>query len=128
MSDLPPADELVSIDQQQAIDNQPTTTTRLDSEQQRAVSDYSKANSGKLSMQVQVYSPFQDYYEGLAFSLTAENATGPFDVLPKHHNFISLLMPCELIIRTVKEGERKIQISGGIIHVKANKITVFLDV
>ena len=42
---------------------------------------------GKALMAIKVYAPFKVYYEGQAESLTAENETGPFDILPKHHNF-----------------------------------------
>jgi len=80
-----------------------------------------------LSMDVKVHSPFKSYYEGEAFSVSGENETGEFDILPTHHNFITLLSPCELIIRSPK-GDQKIQISGGIMHVKADKVVVFLDV
>jgi F-type H+-transporting ATPase subunit epsilon len=79
-------------------------------------------------MRIKVHSPYRDYFDGSAFSITAENRTGPFDILPKHHNFISLLSPCEVIIRTVKKGDQRIRISGGIIHVKADEVIVFLDV
>jgi F0F1-type ATP synthase epsilon subunit len=82
----------------------------------------------KQIMQVRIRSPFHDYFDGQAFSLTAENATGVFDVLPHHHNFISLLLPCEIIVRTVHEGELKIRISGGMLHVKADQVIVFLDI
>jgi F0F1-type ATP synthase epsilon subunit len=68
------------------------------------------------------------YFQGLATSISAENDTGPFDVLPKHDNFICLLKPCDLVIRSSQEGDRKIQISGGVMHVKANIVTVFLDI
>ncbi|HYH36148.1 MAG TPA: F0F1 ATP synthase subunit epsilon [Candidatus Saccharimonadales bacterium] len=119
--------EPVKVHEQKVIDErQPTAPA--ENEQQRALSDFSKKNTGKTSMRVHVYSPFRDYYDGLAVSLSAENATGPFDILPKHHNFISLLLPCEIVIRTVSEGERKIRISGGIMHVKADQVIVFLDV
>ena len=95
----------------------------------RAAADYSaNKDSGKLSMAVKVHSPFHEYYNGAAFSVSAENATGPFDILPQHHNFISLLLPCDLTIRTVSKGEQKIRISGGIMHVKADELIVFLDV
>lgn len=86
-----------------------------------------KTADGKLSMSVKVSSPFKDYYEGDAFSISGENATGPFDILPQHHNFISLLNPCELIVRSPK-GDEKIQIAGGLMHVKGDKVIVFLDV
>lgn len=97
-------------------------------EDQAAVDYSATKNAGKLSMAVKIHSPFHEYYDGAAFSVSAENATGPFDILPQHHNFISLLTPCELIIRTVNKGEQKIRISGGIMHVKADELIVFLDV
>jgi F0F1-type ATP synthase epsilon subunit len=79
-------------------------------------------------MLVKIHSPFHEYYNGQAFSISAENATGPFDILPKHHNFISLLSPCILVIRTVTKGEQRIRIASGLMHVKADSVTVFLDV
>ena len=122
------SDDQRAVDEQKVIEDQAAPTTQADKDQQRAVDDYNKDSDKRLQMKVRIYSPFQDYFDGMAFSLTAESATGPFDILPQHHNFISLLVPCELTIRTVREGERKIKISGGIIHVKADQIIVFLDV
>lgn len=78
-------------------------------------------------MHVKVYSPFQVYFDENALSVSGVNGTGPFDVLPKHHKFISLLSPCELVIRASR-GEQRIRISGGLMHVKADKVVVFLDV
>jgi len=98
--------EPVKVHEQKVIDAQEAPPTKGTTEQERALNDFSKKNADKSSMRVHVYSPFRDYYDGLAVSLTAENATGPFDI----------------------EGERKIRISGGIIHVKANQVIVFLDV
>jgi F0F1-type ATP synthase epsilon subunit len=52
--------------------------------------------------------------------------------LPHHHNFLTLLTACELAISPVlasSTGEmRKIRISGGLMHVKADRVTVFLDI
>jgi F0F1-type ATP synthase epsilon subunit len=47
--------------------------------------------------------------------------------LPHHHNFISLLSECELAVVT-HAGTTRIKISGGIMHVKADQIVVFLNV
>jgi ATP synthase delta/epsilon subunit-like protein len=122
------SDKPAGVDEQKVIGEEQTAPVSQDEkERQQAVADFNRG-SGKTKMRVHVHSPFRDYYEGPAFSLSAESATGPFDILPHHHNFISLLVPCEIIIRTVDEGERRIRISGGIIHVKANKVIVFLDV
>lgn len=78
-------------------------------------------------MHVKVYSPFKVYYDDRANSFSAVNDTGPFDILPGHRNFMTLVSPCELIIRSEK-GEDKIKIARAVMHVKANDIVVFLDV
>lgn len=80
------------------------------------------------SIHVKVYSPFQTYYDDDAESISAENKTGPFDILARHHNFITLLVPCELDIRSSKGGDKKIAINRGVMHVQRNKVTIFLDV
>src|SRR5882762_1231875 len=80
------------------------------------------------TMQCKVYSPFKVYFEGEASSISAESATGAFDILPRHHNFITLLTPCALVVRTGKDEAETFDINGGIMHVKANDVVVFLDV
>ena len=101
---------------------------KTDREKQLVADQIQKANKNQLSMKVKVHSPFRVYYDGPAFSISAENSVGPFDILPKHHNFISLLSPCELVIRTVGKGAQKVRITGGIMHIKADEVIVFLDI
>ncbi len=83
----------------------------------------------ELTMRVKVQSPHKLFFDEVATSVTAVNATGEFDILPHHHNFITLLDPCELSIRRPgKALEQRIKISGGLMHVKADRVIVFLDV
>lgn len=118
-----------SVDDQKVIGTDTGPKTKVEQEYDKAAVDYGQVNKTKIeSIEVKVYSPFRDYYDGPAFSLSAVNDTGPFDILPEHHNFISLLNPCDLVVRTVNNGDQKIRISGGLIHVKADKVIVFLDV
>ncbi len=103
--------------------------TRDEQEKQKAFDSFSQAkNEDGVNMSVKVYSPSHVYFDGLAFSITAKNDTGEFDVLPKHHPFICLLNVCDMVVRSVSEGNRKISISGGLMHVKEDKIIVFLDI
>lgn len=81
----------------------------------------------KLTIHIKIYSPFKTYFSDDAQSITAVNATGPFDILPQHHNFITLLNPCELVIEQAS-GPVRIRIARGIMHVKADSVVVFLDV
>lgn len=85
-----------------------------------------KIEVGK-NMHVKVYAPFKTYFDGIAESISAANDTGPFDILPKHHNFMTLLSACEIVVRA-GEREEKVAITRGIMHVKADEVKVFLDV
>lgn len=78
-------------------------------------------------MHVKVYSPFQTYFDNQAYSISGVNQTGPFDVLPHHYNFLTLLSAGELVIQTSTQPAR-IKISRGLMHVKADKVVVFLDI
>lgn len=81
---------------------------------------------GSETIFVKVYSPFKTYFEGYAKSVSAVNATGPFDILPRHKNFLTLLTPCELVLRAAEE--QKMKIARGVLLVRRNEVTVFLDV
>lgn len=78
-------------------------------------------------MHIKVYAPFKTYYDDLGTSISAINETGPFDILPQHHNFMTLLSPGDVIVRS-NDDEKKIEITRGIMHVKADRVIVFLDV
>lgn len=80
-----------------------------------------------LHMHVKIYAPFKVYFDGIAKSVTAVNGTGNFDILAQHHNFMTILDPCDIVIQTDK-GEEKIPIQKGVMHVKADEVVVFLDV
>lgn len=86
------------------------------------------SHNGKPSMAVKIYAPFQVYFEGDAFLLSAENATGPFDILPRHHNFLCMLVPCTLTVQPVEGDKKTFKIHRALMHVKANRVVVFMDV
>ena len=88
-------------------------------------------NGSKSSSEVvtlKIYSPFKVYFDGEAKSVSAESATGPFDILPKHHNFITLLQPCNVRVVLPSDEAESYAIQGGVMHVNANKVVIFLDV
>ena len=79
---------------------------------------------------LKVYAPFNVYFDGEVKSVSAVNSTGPFDVLANHHNFLTLLNPCDITIRKDEQGAEPIviKISKGIMQIKKNDVVVFLDV
>lgn len=70
--------------------------------------------------------PFHVYFEGEADSLSATNRIGPFDILPGHADFFSMLEPGDVIIETGKEPIT-FYISNGIITVQNNNVMLFVD-
>jgi hypothetical protein len=120
-----------SVDEQKALDNSVAPASRQEQEEQTALKDYNQnkgAQAGKAGMRVKIHSPFHEYFDAPAQSVSAENATGPFDILPHHHNFISLLTPCDVVVRRTDQDDRRFRISGGMMHVKADQVVIFLDV
>lgn len=76
---------------------------------------------------VKISSPFEVLYEGAAYAVSAVNYTGPFDVLPHHANFLSILLPGSVEVNTGKK-KVSIAITRGIIRVSGNKVQVFANV
>ena len=84
-------------------------------------------NPKKPTIEIKVYAPFKVYYEGLGYSISAVNQTGPFDILPHHHNFLCMLVPGNIKIQT-PDGEKIIKVNRALMHVKADRVVVFVDV
>jgi F0F1-type ATP synthase epsilon subunit len=70
--------------------------------------------------------PFHIYYEGEAHSVSANNDIGPFDVLPGHADFFSVLSPGEIIIETASEPI-KFDLHNGMLIVQDNEIMIFAN-
>lgn len=91
------------------------------------VGSQSPETSKRPTMMVKVYAPFQVFFDGEAFSVSATNDVGPFDILPKHKNFICMLVPGDLRVESAK-GLKSFKISRALMHVKADQVTIFVDV
>lgn len=95
-------------------------------ENSRLLERVQRGETGTIA-KVKVYSPFRTYFDDTAMSISAENLTGPFDILAGHKNFMTLLTACDVVVRS-QRGEERISIDRGIMHVHNNQVTVFLDV
>lgn len=80
------------------------------------------------TLQIKIYSPSKVYFNGPGYSLSAVNDTGPFDILAEHKNFISLLKPCDIRVRKPDNIDFVLPVTRGVVHVKQDKATVFLDI
>jgi F0F1-type ATP synthase epsilon subunit len=91
------------------------------------MSDKKTGKEDSTTMQVKVHGPYKIYFDGPAESISAVNDTGPFDILPRHHKFMTLLSQCDVVVRN-GEKEEVVPIQRGVMHVKADEVIVFLDV
>jgi hypothetical protein len=111
----------------QKITEDKNTPENVPVESKKEVEKQEKPPKGQ--MFIKVYSPFKVYFEDLGNSITAENDTGVFDILAGHHKFLTLLSQCEIKIDAVnKDQNESIKIDRGIMFVKEDRVTVFLDV
>lgn len=80
---------------------------------------------GKLS--VAAMSPFKVYFEGQAEIVSAANRIGPFDVLPGHTSFFSILSPGEVVVDTGTD-QVAFTITNGFMSVRGDQVEVFVNI
>lgn len=76
---------------------------------------------------VTVRTPDQTLFSGEALSLSSYNLLGPFDVLPQHSNFITLIKD-KIEIRTLRKQKLEFKAQTGVIKNRGNKVQVFLGI
>jgi len=84
-------------------------------------------SGGRPQMDVKIYAPFKVHYEGPGYSVSAVNEVGPFDILPMHRNFLCMLVPCTIVVQT-PDGEESVPIKKALMHVKSDRVVIFVDV
>lgn len=88
----------------------------------------SQSSQADSLLHIKIHAPFKVYFNDAGTSFSAINDTGPFDILSGHKNFMSILKPGPIVIRQPGKKEFSMRISKGVMHVKDNKVTVFLDI
>lgn len=83
--------------------------------------------TGEPKIRARVLSPTQTLYDGPALSVSANNKVGPFDILADHANFFSLLTEGNIVINTGYQTYT-FPIQHGIVKVKNNQVTLFIDI
>lgn len=81
----------------------------------------------KAKLTVRVLAPTKKIYDGAAVSITASNKVGQFDILVDHANFFSLLVESQVVVDTGSQN-LTFPISEGLIKVKNNVVTLFVDI
>ena len=78
-------------------------------------------------MKIEIVTPDKKIYEGDIKSVRVPGKKGSFQVLKDHAPIVSTLEKGAVIIIDSEGRENIIEISGGVIEVKANKIILLAD-
>lgn len=79
------------------------------------------------SLSVIARAPFELYFEGPAKVVSASNKVGPFDILPGHADFFSMLLPGDVIIEPLEGEPVTFSINNGMITVRDNEALLFVN-
>lgn len=66
-------------------------------------------------------------FQGRGKSLSSINGKGPFDILPLHANFVSIVKG---MIKIIKENDQiaQIDLKRGVLWVRGNQVEVYLGI
>jgi F0F1-type ATP synthase epsilon subunit len=66
-------------------------------------------------------------FQGEAYAISSTNELGPFDILPYHNNFISIVRSYITIHKT-KDEKVDLQIESGVLRQTKNNVQIFVGV
>jgi F-type H+-transporting ATPase subunit epsilon len=75
-------------------------------------------------MKVRVATPEKILFNDQVDDLIIEGAMGQLNILPRHTNFVSFVMPGPLRLRRAQRDISVFQLSDGIVKVEDNDVTV----
>ena len=88
----------------------------------RAIEEYTE------TIHVRISKATETVWEGQARSLSSVNSSGPFDILPMHANFISLVK--DRPIRIIEQNGHEFEYSckQAVIYVASNEAKIYVDI
>jgi F-type H+-transporting ATPase subunit epsilon len=80
------------------------------------------------TIQVEIVSAERSLYSGAARMVVAPGASGELGILPRHAPLLTLIRPGIVAVTTAAGEEEFIYVSGGILEVQPDQVTVLADV
>ncbi len=78
-------------------------------------------------LKVRVMALGEMIWEGSAMTVSAENTSGPFDILPEHANFITILKESPITIRTAN-GIKEFSFPRSLLYAGDNVIKIYAGI
>lgn len=80
------------------------------------------------TIHVNISTPQEHIWEGEARSVSSEDAQGPFDVLPRHANFMCIVVDTPIRVVTVDGEHKQFEFSRAVLHNSDNELRIFGEV
>jgi len=77
------------------------------------------------TLYVQVSSPERTLYDSEAKSISSFNDHGPFDILPQHENFISVIQQ-GVVVFNQQDQPQEFLLRNGVLRVTENRVDIFI--
>lgn len=79
-------------------------------------------------LNVVVMDPDGKVWEGRAESVSSENSVGPFDILPQHSNFVTLVRNKPITIHEMTGKHQTLTYQSAVLVVKEDSVIIYKDI
>lgn len=83
--------------------------------------------AGERILSVLVRGRQKTYFAGNVKAVSSVNKKGPFDILPLHENFITLIAGIITIRPSMVDTKIEVPIIAGVLKVKDNKVEIYIS-
>ncbi len=77
------------------------------------------------TLHVRIISPQQLILDTQAESVSSKNSSGPFDILPQHANFITMIENSPIVVRITKQKPVVFKFPLAIVLVTSNQVNIY---
>jgi len=77
-------------------------------------------------LSVKIISPEEVMWEGRANAVSSENSQGPFDVLPEHANFITLIKSKPIVVHR-SDGDTEFMFKRAVLHAINDIVSIYVQ-
>lgn len=77
------------------------------------------------NIKIKITSPEEVIWEGKAEALSSKNSQGPFDILPGHANFITLIKNETIVVRK-KAKDIKFKFERSVLFNRNNEVIIYI--
>jgi F0F1-type ATP synthase epsilon subunit len=76
---------------------------------------------------LRILSPLEDLYSGEVLSVSGVNSDGPFDILPQHANFVTLVENQAITARLADGSQKVFNYPLAVVHCCKDKVDIYTD-